>query len=293
MLDSLGDGNAQAAGAVWILGQHLAAKLGLSAWTAMHRCAICLNEELTVWLLVKANLDHENGALQAKDGTCKCQGRTPLSRARFRSQTLCAGDLVIESLWNCGVRLVAAGWAYSLVLVVDVRRRLQRFFKAHGSNQGRRAIERIDVANFLRNFDRPLGAHLLSYDRLREKREHQVRGNRLTGSRMQWRGQLLREIRQKVIPGLRHFICRKKKLYVVAHRLITSSFALFQLLVIVPDVAEDQPLAILLPLVNQDSFAIPASDRFPSFFEISTAVSIPSSNPYSPMTKFFSGTFFQ
>src|ERR1035438_7018874 len=36
---------------------------------------------------------------------------------------------------------------------------------------------------------------------------------------------------------------------------------LFQLLVTVPDVAEDQPLAIFLPLVNKDSFAIPACDR--------------------------------
>jgi hypothetical protein len=166
---------------------------------------------------VKAHLDHVDSTFQTEDAARKRQRRTPLARTGLRREPFRAGNLIVVSLRDGGVGLMAARRAHSFVLVIDMRRSLERLFEANGAQQRCGAVERIDRAHLLRDLDHSLPAHFLGDEALREKRRHQVRRDRLSRSGMQRRRQRLRKIRQQVIPVCRKFLRGKQELNVVAH----------------------------------------------------------------------------
>ena len=124
VLDRLADGDAEAAGAIRIVLQKLAAIFGLVARAGMHRRAPGVHQHPAIRLLVVAHLDHVDVALQAEQLARQRQRRTPLARARLGGEPLGAGDLVVIRLRDGGVGLVAAGGAGAFVFVVNVRRGL-------------------------------------------------------------------------------------------------------------------------------------------------------------------------
>ena len=217
VLDRLADRDAEAAVAVRIRGEHLAAEFRFRARAGVHGGAVGLHEQPAVGLLVEAHLHHVNVALESKHAARKRQRRAPLARAGFGGEALGAGDFVVVGLRDCGVGLVAAGGAAAFVFVVDVRGRLQRLLEPHGAQQRRGTVERVDLAHLRRNLDHPLRAHFLRHKAFRKHRRHQVRRDRLARAGMQRRGQRFRKIRQQVVPVGRHFLRTKQELGVLAH----------------------------------------------------------------------------
>ena len=126
----------------------------------------------------------------------------PLAGAGLGGQALGAGHLVEIGLGDGGVGLVAAGGADALVLVINVRGRLQGLLEAHRAQQRRGPPQRVNVAHRLRDFDPALRAHLLPHEVLGEDRQQRFRRHGLFGAGMQRRGQRFREISQQVVPGL-------------------------------------------------------------------------------------------
>ena len=77
------------------------------------------------------------------------------------------------------VRLVAAGRADALVLVVDVGRRIERLLEAVGPVERARPVQAVGVADRLGDLDLALGRDLLADEGHREERRQVVRPDRL------------------------------------------------------------------------------------------------------------------
>ena len=176
-----------------------------------------LHEGAAIGLAVEADLHHEDDDLEAEHGARQRQRRAPLPGTGLGGDALDALFFVVERLRNGGVRLVAAGRAHALVLVVDARRGIQRPLQPPGAEQRRRAPLPIDVAHRLRDLDLALGAHLLLDHRAREDHRQVVRGDRLLGAGMQHRGQRLGQIGVDVVPGLGQVFFVEQVFDAVAH----------------------------------------------------------------------------
>ena len=152
VLDGFADGDAEAARALRVFGQQLAPELGLIARAGMDRRPPGMHQHPAVGLVLVAHLDHVNVAFQPEQLAGQGQGRAPLAGAGLGGQALGAGDLVEVGLGDRGVRLVAAGRAGALVLVIDVRRCLEGLLEADRPQQRRRAPEGVNVAHRRRGF---------------------------------------------------------------------------------------------------------------------------------------------
>jgi hypothetical protein len=136
VLDGFADGDAEAAGTIRVVGEQLAAVLGLVAGAGMHRRAPGVHQHPAIRLLLVADLDHVDIAFQPEQAAGQRQRRTPLARAGLGGEAFGAGDLVVIRLRHRGVRLVAAGGADALVFVINVRRRLQRLLQRTARSSG-------------------------------------------------------------------------------------------------------------------------------------------------------------
>ena len=145
--------------------------------------AVGLHEDPAVRLLVVARADHVDLDLEAEDGAGERQRAAPLAGAGLGREPRDALLLVVERLGERRVRLVAAGRADALVLVVDVGRRIERLLQAVGAVERGRPVERVGVADRLRDLDLALGADLLDDQRHREERREVVRADRLARCR--------------------------------------------------------------------------------------------------------------
>ena len=85
------------------------------------------------------------------------------------------------------VRLVAAGRADALVLVVDVGRGIERPLEPMGAIERARPVQAVGVAHRLGDLDLALGRHLLADERHREERREVVGADRLSGPRVERR----------------------------------------------------------------------------------------------------------
>ena len=95
--------------------------------------AVGLHQVAPVRLLVVRGADHVDLDLEPEDRAGEGQRAAPLAGARLGREPLDALLLVVERLGERGVGLVAARRADALVLVVDVRRRIERLLEPMGA----------------------------------------------------------------------------------------------------------------------------------------------------------------
>ncbi len=136
-----------------------------------------LHHHLAVRLLLVRRPDHVDRAVHLEVRGREREGRAPLPGTRLGGEPLDPGLAVVVGLRHGRVRLVAAGRADPLVLVVDLRGRLEVLLEAAGAEERARAPEAEDVDDLLGDVDVPLGRHLLP-DQLHREDRREVAGRR-------------------------------------------------------------------------------------------------------------------
>ena len=200
-LDRLADRDAEAARVVGALREDRAARLRFVRRRRDAPRAVGLHQRAAVRLLVDSDTRTMNTWTSSPNSVpANASDAAPLARAGLGGQTLDAGFLVVERLRHRGVRLVAAGRADALVLVVDVRRRLQHLLEPPRAVQRRRPPLPVDVAHRAGNLDLALGRDLLHDQRHRKQRREVVGTERLQRTRVQRRRQRLRQVGLQVVP---------------------------------------------------------------------------------------------
>ena len=177
-----------------------------------------LDHRLAVGLLVVGDAHHEDLALEAEELAGEGQGRAPLSRPGLRRELSDPGLPVVEGLCNGRVRLVGAGRRDPLVLVVDVRRRIELFLQAARAQQRRWSPEPVDVADLIRDFDVRVGRHLLGDQSHGEDRREVVGPERVAGgwAERRWR-RIAGQVGEQVHPAGRNLILGELELHLIAH----------------------------------------------------------------------------
>ena len=208
-LDGLGDGDAQRAVGVGMLGQDCASGLGLHARAGGDGRAEDLHQGAAVGLLVVADAHHEDLALHSEEGAGHGQRRAPLARAGLGGEALGAVLFVIKRLRDGGVRLVRAGRAYALVLVVDVGWGVESLLQTAGAEERRWTPLRVDLSHRAGNLDLALGADLLQDEAHGKERGEIVGAERLQRSGVQGRRHGLRQVGCDVVPGERDAALRQ------------------------------------------------------------------------------------
>ena len=165
--------------------------------------AVRLHEDPAVRLLVVARPDHVDLDLEAEDRPGERHRAAPLAGAGLRRDPRDALLLVEERLGERRVGLVAARRAHALVLVVDVRGRIERLLQPVRPVQGRRPVERVRLAHRIGDLDLPVGADLLEDEAHREQRREVGGPDRLVGPRVERRGRGRPEVGGDVVPGPR------------------------------------------------------------------------------------------
>ena len=138
-----------------------------------------------VGLLVVAHPHHVDLHVDAEELAGEGERAAPLPGARLGGEALHALLLVVEGLRHRRVRLVAARGAHALVLVEDLRRRLERLLEPVGAVERRRAPQPVDVAHGLRDLDPALLRDLLLDEGHGEERRQVGRADRLLRARVQ------------------------------------------------------------------------------------------------------------
>ena len=201
ILHRLADGDAEAPGAVRMLGEHRAPGVGVLAGARDAGRAVGLHHRLAVGLLVEAHPHHVHLHLQPEERRRVGQRRAPLPGPGLRRQTRDPRFLVVERLGDGGVGLVAAGGAHPLVLVVDARGGIEGLLQPAGAVERGRAPRAVRLAHRRRDLDLALGRHLLPDQRHRKERREVVGTDRLEGAGMQHRRGRAGQIRLEVVPG--------------------------------------------------------------------------------------------
>src|SRR4029077_76089 len=129
-----------------------------------------------------------------REGECTA----PLAGSRLGREAGHALLLVVVGLRQSRVRLVAAGRAATLVLVVDVGRRVERLLEAMCAVERARPVQAIRVADGLRDLDLAILADDLLDQLHREQRREVGWSDRLAGARMKDGRRRRREIRGDV-----------------------------------------------------------------------------------------------
>ena len=181
-------------------GEDGAARFGLHAGARGHLGAEGFHQRAAIGLLVVAHAHHVNLAVEAEEcaGHRKC--RAPLSRSGLSGQMLGAFLLVVIGLRHSRVQLVRAGRAAALVLVVDVRRRVERLLKATRAIKRRRTPLRINLPHFFGNLDLPLPADFLEDQGHGKQGGQIVRADRLVRAGVQRRRHRLGKVGKNVVP---------------------------------------------------------------------------------------------
>ncbi len=187
---------------VGALRQNSAARVRLVRRRGHAARSIGFHERAPVRLLVVGDAHHEDLHVDAEERARVRERRSPLPRPGLRRDPPDARLPVVESLCDRGVRLVAAGRAHALVLVVDLRRRIERLLQAARAVQRARAPVAIDVAHRLGDLDVALGRDLLHDERHREQRREVVGSHRLHRARVKDRRRRRRQVGNQVVPAL-------------------------------------------------------------------------------------------
>ena len=139
VLDRLTDGATQAAERIGMRGEHFASCLGGVAGAGHDLSAVGLHENAAIGLLLVADLDHVDGAVEPGHFAGDGESRPPLSAACFGGDAPDPGRLVEVDLRHGRVELVAARGVVALELVIDARWRPDGLFQVVGAVQRRGA----------------------------------------------------------------------------------------------------------------------------------------------------------
>ncbi len=200
VLDGLADGDAEAAGAIGVLGEDVAPRLGAVAGAGDALRTPGLHHHPPVGLLVIADPHHVDAALQVEHPAGHGQRAAPLASARLRREPLDAVGLVVVGLGHGRVGLVGAGGADAFVLVVDLDGAPEGLLEIEGAPQGRRPPEQVLVQDLLGDLDPALRAHLLLDEVHGEDDLHVLGPDRLACAGVQRGIHRPGQIRQDVVP---------------------------------------------------------------------------------------------
>src|SRR5690606_30223964 len=153
VFDRLADGDAERAVALGVLREQRAARIRVLARARDDGAAPDAHHRAPVRLLVVRNAHHVHLRFDTEDAAGEGERRSPLARARLRRDALHAFLLVVVRLRDRGVRLVRTGGRDAFVLVVDLRRRIERLFEARRTDQGRWPPDAVDLADLIRDGD--------------------------------------------------------------------------------------------------------------------------------------------
>ena len=196
----LADGDAERAGRVRILLEHLLAGLRVGAGAGHDLGAPRLHHDPAIGLLLIRHLHHVDLALQAEHLAGQRERRAPLTGAGLGRQPRDLFLLVVVGLGDGRVRLVAAGRAHALVLVVDAGRPADGLLQPPGAVERRRPPQPVDVADLVGDLDPALLADFL-LDQLHGEQRRQVgRPDRLLGAGVQHRRRRRLEVGLDVVP---------------------------------------------------------------------------------------------
>ena len=159
-----------------------------------------LHHRLAVRLRAVRGRDLPDLALDAVLGGGEGEGGAPLPGPGLRRQLADAFLVVVVGLRHRRVRLVRAGRADALVLVVDAGRGAERPLQPAGPEQRARPPEPVDVEHTAGDVDVGGGGDLLLDQGHREQRRQVVRADRLPGPRVQRRRGRRRQIGDEVVP---------------------------------------------------------------------------------------------
>ena len=213
IFQGLADGDAEGAGGVRHVLQHLAAEGGVRAGAGDDFRAIGVHHDLAVRLLVKGDAYHVDLAFQAEFMGGKGKGAAPLPGPGLGGEAFDAFPLVVIGLGHGAVGLVAAGRRDAFVLEIDFRLGAQGRFQGCCPHQRRRAPDTVNFLYFQRDIDPAFIAHLLFQQTHGKDRGQLFRTHRLFGLRIKGRRHAVWDIGHDVIPLGRHFIFIEKNLF--------------------------------------------------------------------------------
>src|SRR5690606_7747879 len=199
-LDRLGDGDAETAGAVGILGQDRPTGLRAIAGRGDDLGAPGVHHQLAIRLLLVADLDHVDLAAEAEHLTRERQRAAPLPGAGLGGDLLYALLGVVIGLGDRSVGLVRARRASALVLVVDARRGIEGALEVVGPEHRRRSPQRVGLADALGDLDVAGARDLLLDQRHREQRREGLGSDRLVGRRVERRQRSVGHVGRDVVP---------------------------------------------------------------------------------------------
>ena len=156
-------------------------------------------------LLLIADLDHEDLAVQIKVGAGHAQGRAPLAGAGLGGDALKALLLGVVCLRDGGIELMGTAGVVALEFVVDLRRSLELLLQAVGPDQRGRTIHLVEILDLLG--DGNVGVfviQLLLHQLVTEHAAKLLRGHGLVGAGIEQRGRLVLHVRPDIVPCLRH-----------------------------------------------------------------------------------------
>ncbi len=200
LFDGLGDGDAQRPGGIRVLREDLAPGLGLVGGAGQHFRPPGLHHGAPEGLLLVADLHHVDAHVDTEHPAGERKGRTPLAGPGLGGQAADAGLAVVIGLGHGRVGLVRAGRTGPFVLVIDLRRGLQRGLQAVGPEQGRRPPEPVDLAHRLRDRDPALGRDLLLDEGHREDGGERLGADGLAIRSQRWGGGM-GHVGDDVVPG--------------------------------------------------------------------------------------------
>ena len=206
IFDRFRDRDAQATRRIRVVGEDAATGVGHVGGRRVHGRAPRLHHRPAIGFLLVRHLDHVDRDLEAEQRAGKGERRAPLSGSRLGGQPLHALFGVVVGLGYGGVGLVRTGGRDSFVLVVDVRRRVQRLLEAIGAIDRAWPPDAINLSHLVRDLDPRFGRHLLRDDRLREDRREVGGTHRLQGLGVEIRRRRCRHVRQDVVPALRDIV---------------------------------------------------------------------------------------
>ena len=196
----LRDGNAQGAVVFRVLGQQAAAIFRAVGRAGKDLCAESLHVDAAVGLLVVRDLDHVNFQVHAEEIAGHGQRSAPLAGPGLGGDGFRPGDLVVKSLRDGGIRLVAAHRRNGLILEIDVGGGIEHLFQAARPHQRGGTVQLVDLPHFLRDLDIALAADFLHDQFHREEHGQEIRRDRFLGHRVQYGRRRHRAVGIHVVP---------------------------------------------------------------------------------------------
>ena len=151
--DRFGDGDAEAAGGVGILGQDGATGIGEFRRAGMHRGPEDLHQRAAVGLLLIGGGDLPNLTAESELGTGEGEGAAPLPGPGLGGQTLGPFLGVVIGLGHGGVGFVGSGRADAFVLEIDTSGSVERLLEPAGAVEGGGPPHLVDVEDRSGNVD--------------------------------------------------------------------------------------------------------------------------------------------